>query len=155
MKDYADIVPVIWPHDGHKITNASNGQGAKIADQYTDAGVNMYYNGDNPSKSHFTNPPAEGQLEGTGGYAIMPGITDISARMEDGRFKVFSTVNDFFEEVRVYHMKDGKVVDRNDDFISAVRYGVMSTRHAVDIKPVPVVFNKQNHHENRAGWMGA
>lgn len=155
MKDYSDIVPVIWPHDGHKITNASSGQGAKIADQYSAAGVNMYRNEADPKKSHFTNPPGEGEMEGSGGYAIMPGITEMSTRMDDGRFVVHSTVNDFFEEVRVYHMKDGKVVDRNDDFISAVRYAVQSIRHAVDIDPVPITFNTNNHRESGRGWMGA
>lgn len=153
MKEHSDIVPVIWPHDGHKITNNSAGQGARIADQYASAGVNMYYNGDNPPRSHFTNPPMIGEIEGSGGYAIMPGITEISTRMDDGRFKVFSTVNDFFEEVRIYHMKDGKVVDRNDDFMSGSRYAVQSTRLAVSIKQEPVRINHER--ESYVSWMGA
>ena len=31
-------------------------------------------------------------------------------RMETGKFKVFNPLNDWFEEFRLYHRKDGKVV---------------------------------------------
>ena len=129
MKPNSDIIPVIWPHDGNKIT----GQGESTKDQYLSAGVNMFYNEDNPDKSHFTNPPSEGKLEGTGGIQIMPGITEMSTRIGDGRFKVVDMVGDFWEEYRQYHMKDGKIVDVDDDVMSATRYGVQSIRHAVTL----------------------
>ena len=35
-----------------------------------------------------------------------------------------------FEELRMYHRKDGKIVPANDDVISAMRYAVMSLRKA-------------------------
>ena len=51
-------------------------------------------------------------------------------RMQTGRFKVARHLEDFFEEFRLYHRKDGKVVKETDDILSAVRYAVMMLRHA-------------------------
>ena len=55
-------------------------------------------------------------------------------RMETNRFKVFKGLNDWFEEFRLYHRKDGKIVKERDDIMSATRYGVMMLRYAV-VKP--------------------
>ena len=129
-KPNSDKIPVIWPHDGNKTL----GQGGTTKEQYACCGVNMFYNDDNPDKSHFTNPPEAEKKEGTGGIQILPGITELSARMKDGRFKVFAEVHDFFEEYRDYHWKDGKIVDENDDFMSVTRYGVQSKRHFVTLE---------------------
>ena len=52
--------------------------------------------------------------------------------MEEGRFKVFSTQSDFFEEKDFYHEDEkGKPVERNDDIMDAVRYGFQMRRFAV------------------------
>ena len=51
-------------------------------------------------------------------------------RMESGRFKVFKHLNDWFDEFRLYHRKDGKVHKEGDDLLSATRYAVMMLRHA-------------------------
>jgi len=148
MKPNSDIIPVIWPHDGNKIT----GQGESTKDQYIKAGVNMFI-GEDPDKSHFTNPPSEDKAEGTGGIQIMPGITEISTRMSDGRFLVMRQVNDFFEEYRSFHMKSGKIVDVDDDFMSAVRYGVQSIRHAVSLEEKVITFNYNN--SSVSNWMAS
>ena len=55
-------------------------------------------------------------------------------RMESGRFKVFRHLNDWFEEFRLYHRKDGKVVKEGDDLMAATRYAIMSLRHASTAK---------------------
>lgn len=146
MKPHSNIVPVIWPHDGNKTL----GQGGPTKNQYLNVGVNMY--NEYGDKSHFRNPPDEGKDELSGNYQILPGITEMSARFNDGRLKVFSTVGDFFEEYRKYHMKDGKIVDRHDDFMAATRYAVQSIRHAVTLEKKVIQINT-----NRAagGWMGA
>lgn len=52
-------------------------------------------------------------------------------RMQTGRLKVFKHLNDWFEEFRLYHRKDGKVVKEADDLMSATRYGIMMLRHAL------------------------
>jgi hypothetical protein len=55
-------------------------------------------------------------------------------RMQTGRFKVFRTLGEWFEEFRLYHRKDGKVVKERDDVICASRYALMMKRFAI-VKP--------------------
>ena len=50
--------------------------------------------------------------------------------MRTGRFKVFNHLNDWFEEKRMLHRKDGKIVPERDDIESATRYAVMMLRCA-------------------------
>ena len=65
-----------------------------------------------------------------GSVSVEAGIADMLVRMESGRFKVFKHLNDWFEEFRLYHRKDGKVHKEGDDLMSATRYAVMMLRHA-------------------------
>src|SRR5262245_24563445 len=58
------------------------------------------------------------------------GLADMLVRMESGRFKVFKHLNDWWEEFRLYHRKDGKVHKEHDDLLCATRYAVMMLRHA-------------------------
>jgi hypothetical protein len=53
--------------------------------------------------------------------------------METGKFKVFSSLLDWFEEFRLFHRKDGKVVKEGDDLLAATRYGIMMLRFAEQI----------------------
>ena len=50
---------------------------------------------------------------------------DMLTRMQTGRFKVFKHLNDWWEEFRLYHRKDGKVVKEGDDLMAATRYALM------------------------------
>jgi hypothetical protein len=52
-------------------------------------------------------------------------------RMQTGRLKVFSHLSDWFEEFRLYHRKDGKVIKEFDDLMAATRYSVMMLRYAI------------------------
>ena len=47
-----------------------------------------------------------------------------------GKLKVFKEHNDWWEEFRLYHRKDGKVVKEGDDLLCATRYALMMLRHA-------------------------
>ena len=111
-------VPVVWPHDGMQ---HDKGSGITLADQYRQQSVNML-------PTHFTNPTAPGQTKGNN--SVETGISDMIQRMQTGRFKVFKTCFDFFQEFRQYHRKDGKIVAQGDDILSAVRYATMSLRFA-------------------------
>ena len=51
--------------------------------------------------------------------------------IEAKKFIVFSTLGDWFEEFRMYHRKDGKVVPLRDALMSATRYAFQSQRFAV------------------------
>ena len=53
---------------------------------------------------------------------------EIYQRMSNNKFFVFSELSDWFEEFRMYHRKDAKIVSLRDDLMSATRYAVMSLR---------------------------
>jgi len=122
-KKGANKIPVAWPHDGlkHDITS-----GKTVSELYRLEGIKML-----PEK--FSNPPSMGEQEGSGGIGIEAGIAFILDRMETGRFKVFKTCTEWFNEYRMYHRKNGKIVDRNDDLMAATRYASLSLRFAVTI----------------------
>lgn len=120
-------IPVVWPRDGRQ---ADKGSGTPLADQYRALGVNMLRGGGRTWGGWFTNPPSDGQREGTGGVSIESGVMDMLERMKTGRFKIFETEKGVFDEFRMYHRKDGKIVPFKDDLISSIRYCVMSLRHA-------------------------
>jgi hypothetical protein len=96
-----------------------------LADQYRNLGCNFLL-------EHFTNPPALGTNKGSN--SIEEGLMSMIQSMEKGKFKVFSTLSDWFEEFRMYHRKQNKVVPIRDDLMSATRYAFQSQRFAVSGK---------------------
>jgi hypothetical protein len=113
VKPWGVWVPVAWPHDG---LQHDKGSGEQLAKQYKSAGLAMLRD-----RATFE--------DGTNG--VEAGLMDMLERMETGRFKVFSTVTEWFEEFRLYHRKDGHVVKEFDDLISASRYALMMKRKAI------------------------
>jgi hypothetical protein len=65
-----------------------------------------------------------------GSVSVEAGLMKMLAMMQSGRFKVFKHLNDWWEEFRLYHRKDGKVFKEGDDLMSATRYAVMMLRYA-------------------------
>lgn len=120
VKAWGDWIPVAWPHDG---LQHDKGSGIELAQQYRDTGLNML-------DDKATHPPAPGEEEGSGGNGVEAGLMEMLDRMQTGRFKVFSNLAEFFEEFRLYHRKDGKIVKLMDDIISACRYALMMKRFA-------------------------
>lgn len=112
-------IPVAWPHDGENDTAA----GPALAGQYKKLGCNFL-------RDRATHPPEPGRPEGSGGNSVEVGISEMLQRFETGRLRVASHLNDFFEEYRMYHRDKGKIVKKNDDIMSAVRYGIMMLRYA-------------------------
>ncbi len=51
-------------------------------------------------------------------------------RMKTGKFKVAAHLNDWWEEFRLYHRKDGAIVKEGDDLMAATRYATVMLRHA-------------------------
>jgi phage terminase large subunit-like protein len=116
--------PVAWPHDG---LQHDKGSGVSLASQYEAQGLNML-----PDKATFPD----------GGNGLEAGVTMMLDRMQTGRFKVFSTCVEWFEEMRMYHRAPRKtdpttveIVKRDDDILSATRYACMMLRNA-DTEPV-------------------
>ena len=119
IRTRSESVPIAYPHDGNRRDSMGN---PGLADQYRSLGCNMML-------EHFTNPPALGHNKG--GNSVEEGLMDMLQYMEQGRFHVFNTLADWFEEFRMYHRKGGKVVPFKDDLMSATRYAVLSRRFAV------------------------
>ena len=111
VKPWGDWLPWAWPHDGNNDTAA----GEALAKQYKAHGLKML-------SEHATHP--------AGGNSVEAGLMEMLDRMETGRWKVFSTCDAWFEEFRLYHRKDGKVVKVLDDTLSASRYAYMMRRFA-------------------------
>lgn len=114
-------MPVSWPHDGYQ--HDKGGSCEQLAQQYRNLGVNML-------PEHATHPPALGEKEGSGGFALEAGLMMMLARMQLGQLKVAKHLYDWWEEFRLYHRKDGQVVKIGDDLMSATRVGLMMLRKA-------------------------
>jgi hypothetical protein len=113
------FIPIAYPHDGNRRDSMGN---PGLAEQYRSLGCNFLL-------EHFTNPPALGSNKGSN--SIEEGLMAMLQAVEGGKFKVFSTLSDWFEEFRMYHRKDNKVVPLRDDLMSATRYAFQSQRFAV------------------------
>lgn len=112
-------VPTVWPKDG---LQSDKGSGINLAEQYREAGVNM-------TADFFRNrtTATDGNTSGkTGQFSIEPGIQEMYARFENGTLRVFSHLEPWFKEFRMYHRKDGKIVPMDDDLMSASRYASCS-----------------------------
>jgi phage terminase large subunit-like protein len=119
IKQRPSFIPIVYPHDGNRRDSMGN---PGLAEQYRSHGCNF-------TLDHFHNPPGLGQVKGSN--SVEEGLMAMLQSMEAGKFKVFSTLTDWFEEYRMYHRKDNKVVAIRDDLMSATRYAFQSQRHAV------------------------
>jgi phage terminase large subunit-like protein len=106
-------IPIAWPHDAHKRDGAMTGEQYKAL--YAKEGVNMLHQ--------------HAQTQ-EGGNSVEPAIEDMLTRMKTGRLKVAEHLNDWWEEFRLYHRKDGLIVKERDDLMSATRYAIMMLRFA-------------------------
>jgi phage terminase large subunit-like protein len=106
-------LPWAWPRDGSRET--LEGAGVALAKQYGAQGLDMLVD--------------HAQFE-DGSVSVEAGLMDMLDRMKTGRFKVLHHLNDWFEEFRLYHRKDGRVVKEGDDLMAATRYALMMLRHA-------------------------
>jgi len=116
-RDY--FVPIAYPHDGNRRDSMGN---PGLATQYRNLGCNFLL-------EHFTNPAGLGEKKGSN--SVEEGIQEMVVWMEEGRFKIFSHLDNLLQEYRQYHRKDGKIVPIRDDSMSAMRYAFMSKRFAV------------------------
>jgi hypothetical protein len=114
LKPWGDWLPWAWPRDGHRET--LEGAGIALARQYREHGLRML-----GTHAQFKD----------GSVSVEAGLMMMLDRMQTNRFKVFSTLNDWFEEFRLYHRAEGRVVKLRDDLMSATRYGAIMIREAV------------------------
>lgn len=127
-------IPVAWPHDG---LQHDKGSGAQLAQQYRDNGVTM-----RPDRAEFPDDRGNG---------VEAGVMEMLERMQTGRWKVAAHLNDWWEEFRLYHREDGKIVKEGDDLLCASRYAMMDLRFAKTETPAKDRY-KQNGHTNGSAW---
>jgi hypothetical protein len=112
LKEWGSWLPWAWPHDGLQHDKTS---GDQLAEQYRKHGLNML-----PERAQFED----------GSSGVEAGISMMLDRMQTGRLKVFAHLEEWFEEFRMYHRKDGLIVKERDDLMSATRYAAMCLRFA-------------------------
>lgn len=125
VKEWQNRVPIAWPHDGL--------QNEKGRDDAVQQKVHYYNAGFNMCQEHATHPPysKDGKMH-SGGNSVEHGLYEINDLMRKGKFKVFSSCRDFFNEFNQYHRDDkGRIVKTMDDILDAVRYAYMMRRYAV------------------------
>lgn len=128
-------LPWMWPHDG---LQHDKGSGDQLAELYRKQGLLMHW-------GNVTFPD--------GSNGVEAGLMDMLDRMNTGRFKVFNHLNDWFDEFRLYHRKEGKVVKEYDDLMSSTRYGVMGLRYAIT-KPKKEMAVPEYIYTGATGFMG-
>ncbi len=111
LKPWGDI-PWAWPHDG---LQHDKGSGEQLAEQFRKQGLAML-----SERATFQD----------GSNGVEAGLFEMLDRMQTGRWKVARHLTDWFDEFRLYHREDGKVVKEMDDLMSASRYAMMMLRFA-------------------------
>lgn len=130
LKSWGPNLQWAWPHDG---LQHDKGSGDQLSEIYRKQGLNML--GENAKFEDGSN-------------GVEAGLAEMLMRMETGRFKVFAHLSEFFDEFRLYHRKDGKIVKEYDDILCACRYATMSLRFAQSIKPLANYTTKNNSNGN-------
>ena len=130
MKRIAGMVPVAWPRDG---TDRDVHSGEPLSVGYKKHGLVML-------PEHATWPD--------GGVSTDAGIAEWDERERTGRLKVAAQLSDWFEERRMYHRKDGKIMKIKDDLMSATRIGLMMKRFARQV-PLGLDGSKADYSDSR------
>lgn len=139
IKPWGEWVPVAWPHDALQ-HDKSGDQYRKL---YADHGLSML-------SEHASYADKRGN-------GVEEGLMDLLQRMQTGRFKIDQTLSQWWEEFRMYHRKDGKVVKERDDLMSATRYACMMLRYAIPAEQAPKKRDRYAGHDYGQGqtWMSA
>lgn len=121
IKRRGDWIPVAWPHDG---LQTEKGSGIQLAQQYRDQGINMLH--------EMAQLPETGDEQGqkVSRTSVEAGLSLMLTAFQQGRIKVFAGLSSWFDEFRLYHRKDGKVVKLQDDLMSSTRYAYVMLRYA-------------------------
>lgn len=140
VRPWGDWIPVAWPADA---LQHDKGSGEQLAHLYRAQGLKML--------SEFA------QFPDKRGRGVEAGIAEILDRMQTGRFKVAAHLAQWWEEFRIYHRKDGRIVKEFDDLLDATRYAVMMLRYALPLEFAPPVRDRYARYRSGSGelsWMG-
>jgi phage terminase large subunit-like protein len=117
-RKWGEKIPVAWPQDA---TQRREFEGAlePLAKIYKSHGLRVL-------SSHATFPDGSNSTEA--------GIALMGERLRAKKLRVFKTCPEWFEEYRIYHRKEGRIVKLRDDLMSATRVGIMALRYAQPVK---------------------
>lgn len=139
IKPWGIWIPVAWPHDALQ----HDKKGDQFMAIYRDEGLRML-------SEHAQFPDKRGN-------SVEAGLMELLQRMQTGRFKVAASLQQWWEEFRMYHRKDGKIIKERDDLMDATRYAMMMIRYAIPQELAPVrpdrYANRKNAMTERT-WMG-
>lgn len=127
-------IPVAWPPDG---LQTEKGTGIQLAQQYRDRGVNLL-----PEFATLPETPTPSETQ-VSRVSVEAGLLSMLDYMQSGRFKVAAHLLDWWDEFRLYHREDGKIVKLVDDLMSATRYAFVMRRFAC-VKPRRNVIDYSN-----------
>ncbi len=85
--------------------------------------------------------------------AVDAGLQEIWAAMVDGRIKVFSSLQKFWHEIRLYRREKGQVVKKNDEIMDCMRYLWLSGRNRMTVKPEKRRYESPKVHSGERSWM--
>lgn len=123
--------PWAWPQDGYQRDKRSGGT---LREDYSRFGLFM-------AGKHATFPD--------GGNGVEAGVMAMLQRMQTGRFKVFSHLEDWWSEFRLYHRKDGIIHKDRDDIMDATRYALMMLRVAMPLDQLENDWREDTGHHGR------
>lgn len=132
MRRVAANVPVAWPRDG---MNREKLSGKPLAHAYKELGLQML------------SEPAS--LPG-GSYSKYAAVTEMGIIISSRRWKVNRMCADWFSEYRMYHYRDGKIVDKDNDLLDATRYAYMTRRRARAVPLGGAIGRRHNAHRSPA-----
>lgn len=113
-------IPIAWPHDGLQKDKSS---GLQVAQLYRDQGLWLI-------SEHAQYPDKRKN-------GLEASVAEVYDLFKSGNLKVFTTLQDFWDEYGIFHRKDGRIVAVRDDTIAAMRYALMMRRYAEPYKEPP------------------
>lgn len=115
-------IKVAWPQDGHQ---RDKGNLIPLAKQYKEPnGPNLWMMGHHAQFADGSN-------------STEAGIMEMDERFRTGRLKVAKHLTEWFQEYTNYHRKDGLLVKKHDDLMSATRIAVMARHNATQRRQRP------------------
>lgn len=85
--------------------------------------------------------------------AVDPGLYEVWSRLETGRLRFFTTLQNLQGEYRLYRRdENGKIVKKNDHLMDAMRYGVMTFDAIGKVKPAGSSNKPREAADERAGY---
>lgn len=114
IKSRGADIPLILPHDAQKSSNTSGETAYRAYRELlpNQAEYETFYN--------FKTSDGKKNIRREAGFDLIRVI------MREDRLKIFSTCKETIKQLKNYHVENGRVQERNDDFVDSLRYALIS-----------------------------